>query len=95
MTPQDFQNWLEALPVGISMGVLAWILFSYQPDHTPTRPPTTMPTDQQLTIATLAAAAQIRARLNAIGIHTPNWFAEEAAAVIAAEIRKAKAPTPA
>ena len=48
-------------------------------------------TDEQLTTATLAAASSIRARLNAIGHHTPAWFSEEAAAVIAAEIRKAEA----
>lgn len=48
-------------------------------------------TDEQLTAATLAAASSIRARLNAIGHHTPAWFAEEAAAVISAEIRKAEA----
>jgi hypothetical protein len=48
-------------------------------------------TDEQLTAATLAAASSIRARLNAIGTHTPSWFAEECAAVIAAEIRKAEA----
>ena len=48
-------------------------------------------TDKQLAAATLAAASSLRARLNAIGHHTPAWFAEEAAGVIAAEIRRAEA----
>lgn len=55
------------------------------------RPAPVILTDEQLTAATLAAASSIRARLNAIGHHTPAWFAEEAAAVISAEIRKAEA----
>lgn len=50
-------------------------------------------TPEALAAATLAASKSIRARLNAIGITTPNWFAEETALIIAAEIQKATAPT--
>ena len=60
--------------------------------HQPSTPnPQPSLTDEQLTAATLAAASSIRARLNAIGTHTPSWFAEECAAVITREIRKAEA----
>lgn len=50
-----------------------------------------MLSDLQLTTATLAAAASLRARLNSIDFATPSWFTEEAAAVLAAAIRQAEA----
>jgi hypothetical protein len=50
-----------------------------------------MLSDLQLTTATLAAAASLRARLNSIDFATPSWFTEEAAAVLAVAIRQAEA----